>query len=70
MASSRNSRQQTVSVRVSAVEKTLFTAMSIEKGGTSHVMRELLLAYIEHRVTVIPRVTINPYHEGQLSINP
>lgn len=55
MALPRKHRKQvSLSVRVTARERTAFHAKSHQHGGASEVLRELVMAFLEDRLTILP----------------
>ena len=55
-------KQASLSVRVTASERTKFHSKATPHGGGSAVLRELVLAFIDGRVTIQPPAT----REGSL----
>jgi hypothetical protein len=58
----KHRKQASLSVRVTAQERSKFHAKSGPYGGASEVLRELLVAFIEDRVIIQPPVIKGPLY--------
>lgn len=60
----RNRRKQaTLAVRVTTSERTKFHAKTTPHGGASEVLRELVVAFLEDRLTIQPPVTVKEIYK-------
>lgn len=58
-------KSHTVAVRLSPASDRTFTTMSAQYGGKSEVMRELIMAFIENRLTISPPTTKGTLYESR-----
>lgn len=56
-------KQASLSVRVTTSERTKFHAKTNPLGGASEVLRELVMAFLEDRVTIQPPVTVKEIYK-------
>ena len=56
-------KQALLSVRVTTAERTKFHAKTTPFGGASEVLRELVLAFLEDRVTIQPPVAVKEIYK-------
>lgn len=52
----KSSKSHTVAVRLSPAVDRTFTTLSAKYGGKSEVMRELIEAFCDNRITVTPKI--------------
>ena len=56
-------KSHTIAVRLSPAVDRTFTTLSVKYGGKSEVMRELIMAFIENRLTIEPPKTFGTLYD-------